>query len=205
MNPNDNQPISPDYLNQIAPQIPQKAGFPVPIPILIGGLIAVFIAIALMSITSMMASGNTNKTGQLAARLSNTEIIVKAEAGKIRNSQLRAYNSNLTDYLANTIRDIGPLLISEKIDMKKLDVKLVAAETNINKEMLANLEDARLNGVYERTYAREMTYKLDTTLTLMRQIYTSTKHNKLKVFLEDAYNNLEPIQKDFSDFDAANS
>ena len=74
-----------------------------------------------------------------------------------------------------------------------------------NEKILAKLEDARLNAIYDRSYARELSYQLETTMSLMRQIYNKTKNKDLKTFLEESYNNLEPIQKQFSDFNTVSS
>jgi hypothetical protein len=71
--------------------------------------------------------------------------------------------------------------------------------------MTTDLDNARLNAVYDRTYSREMAYKLATVLTLMQQIYESTNNKSLKNFLVNAYKNLEPTQKNFTDFNEADS
>jgi hypothetical protein len=201
MNPNDNQPIPSDYLDQIAPQVPRKTSFLIGRPVIIGGLVIAIIVIILMTISSL--SGGTKPTEQLAARLVATGSITDGATSNIKSTQLRALNSNLKIYLTDAIRDIGPLLIDDDINIVKLDKKVVLAESST--EMLTTLEDARLNAIYDRTYAREMAYKLDTILTLMRQIYGDTKNKDLKSFLGDKIENLEPTQKQFADFNAANS
>jgi hypothetical protein len=50
-----------------------------------------------------------------------------------------------------------------------------------------------------------MAYRLDTVITLMRQINGNTNNKDLKSYLDDAMTNLTPIQKQFADFNAANS
>ena len=201
MNPNDNQPIPSDYLNQIAVKPPKKENFLQKQPILFGGIAAVVILIALMILGSIPSS--PKPSGQLAARLVATNDVVEDAAPKIKSTQLRALNSDLKSRLTDIIRDIKAPLLEEKLSISKLDKKIILAESNT--KMLATLEDARLNGTYDRTYAREMAYKLDTILTLMRQIYNDTNNKDLKTFTNDKIKNLEPIQKQFADFNAANS
>jgi len=201
MNPN-NQPTSMDYLNQIAPQstkINLFANKKMAIAIILAAItVLVFIFIIVSSLIP-----KTNLNQQLAAKLLATQEIIDDVAPKVKTSQLRTYNGNLKIYLTNTIRDIEPLLAKEKINIKKLSPKILEAESS--KNILANLEIARLNAVYDRTYAREMAYQLDTIVSLMNKINRSTSNSSFKIFLEDAINNLTPTQKQFADFNAANS
>ena len=196
-------PMSADYLNQIAPQSPKvpllKMG-PKLIAIIAG--ILVLLVIILSVVVNTIASGQREPVERLSARLTTTQAVVSAAQPNLKSSQLRSLNSNLKIYLTNTNRDIAEPLVSAKIDVKKLDKKIVAAESG--DKLLEILEDARLNVDYDRVYAREMSYKLETTMILMEQIYSSTSSKKLKTFLESAYKNLEPTQKAFADFNAAN-
>jgi hypothetical protein len=203
MNPNDNQlPAEPaDYLNQIAPQTVKRSDIFKNKPIAFGA-IAIVALIIIIAIGSIL-SGGTKPAEQLAARLTSTDVVSEGAGSKIQSSQLLSFNSNLNIYLLNTIRDITPILAKENIDIKKLSSATTSAESNT--AMLNRLEDARLNGVYDRTYAREMAYQLDTILTLMKQIYNSTGDSSLKTFLSNAYTNLAPTQKQFADFNAADS
>ena len=200
---NPEKPLSSiDYLNQIAPQAPKKSFFSLsPKNLIIFGGIAVVI-ISIIALISSLAGG-INQTERLTARLLSTEKIMDSATSKIKTSKLRTLNGNLKIYFTNTIRDIKPILAADKIDITKLDAKVTSAESS--DKILAKLEEARLNVMYDRTYAREMSYKLDTILTLMKQIQNNTKNAKLKTFLQEAYKNLEPTQKQFAEFNAANS
>jgi len=201
MYPNDNQPTNPaDYLNQIAAHAPKKANLFQRQPILIAG-ISLGVIIMLFVIIGSLSSG-MGPTEQLAARLLATESTANDVTTKLKSTQLRAINSNLKNYLTNTIRDITPIIATENIKINKLNKNVLSAESNA--DMLAILEDARLNAIYDRTYAREMAYQLENILILMNQINKTTNNSGLKTFLTDRITNLKPIQKDFNDFNAAN-
>ena len=205
MYPNNPQPTNPtpvDYLNQIAPQAPKKQNIFMGKPILAAGIIAIVLLLIVIIIGGIL-SGVIKDTDRLAARLSSTSSTADSSTANIKSSQLRAINSNLKLYLTNTIRDITPILTKEGVNIKSLGKQVTNAESNT--DLLATLEDARLNGIYDRTYAREMAYQLDTILTLMLQINNNTGNKDLKSFLTDARTNLEPIQKQFSDFNLATS
>jgi hypothetical protein len=194
------QPISIDYLNQIAPQAPKKKMPLSRIQLIIVGIVAVAFII-IMILVAAVGGGSTKSLQQLAARLQSTEKIASSASTLIKNTQLSALNSNLKIYLTNTNRDIAAPLLKDNIDVTKLDKTIVANAAGT--DVTVRLEDARLNAVYDSTYAREMAYRLDTIVSLMSQIEHSTSNSGLKLFLDNALTNLLPTQKAFADFNAA--
>jgi len=203
MNPDDKQQQPPsDYLNQIAPKTPKtKIDFLRQKPILIGLLIvAVIIIITLFALMAGNLLDGTKPIKTLSARLASTSNTATLAKNNIKNTNLRALNSSLNIYLSNTIRDMAPILVLNKIDTKKIDKNITAAESNT--KLLAILEDARLNAIYDRTYAREMASQLEKTLLLMNQINNSSKSSKTKSFLDSAIKNLTLIQKQFADYNS---
>lgn len=201
--PNDQQPLPADYLNQIAPLQRRNNGIFGGKKLIIFGLIAAVAVMLILSAASAILSASPKSTETLAARLLSTQAVAEKATTNLKNTQLRAVNSNLKLFLTNTIRDITPLLAEQAVDIEKLGEAAIAGEAN--DKLVATLEDARLNSVYDRTYAREMAYKLETVLSLMKQIYGSTSDSELKEFLETAYLNLGPTQKSFAEFNASNS
>ncbi|RWZ78421.1 MAG: hypothetical protein EOT05_01520 [Candidatus Microsaccharimonas sossegonensis] len=188
-----------DYLNQIAPQETKRPPFTFGIKhlLVIGGGLIVFVII-LAIIVNSLAGGNKTSLERLSARLIATQTVVSAAQPNLKSSELRSLNSNLNLYLTNTNRDITAPLTSAGINVTKLSKSIVTSEST--SALSARLEDARLNAVFDRTYAREMTYQLGNIMTLMNQIYKSTNNVQLKTFLESAYNNLKPTQASFANF-----
>jgi hypothetical protein len=203
MNPNQQPPTySVDYLNQIAPMAPKKSPFS-RMPVIIGIIAAVFVVLIIVMIAIVASSGRDKPTERLAAKLATTEKIVTDAQNKLKSTELRTLNSNLKIYLANTNRDIVEPLLQENVVVAKLDPTIVASESGA--DITDRLTDANLNALYDRTYAREISYQLETIVVLMQKIYGSTSSKSLKSFLESATTNLTPTQKSFSDFNAANS
>jgi len=196
-------PLPTTYLDQIAPQAPKKlASFRGPKLIaIIAGVLVILVSILAVAV-NVIATARQEPLERLAASLETTESIVSSAQPKLKNSQLRTLNSNLKIYLTNTNRDISKPLATLGVNMDKLSASVIAAESG--DKINATLEDARLNAVYDRTYAREMSYQLDKIVALMKQLYASTSSKSLKEFLQSAYTNLEPTQESFSKFNAAN-
>jgi hypothetical protein len=191
-----------DYLNQISTQ-PAKKGFTGKKQKIILGALGVIVVIIIIAVIGALLRPNNIPSEQLAAKLQTTQSIATAAQPTIESSQLRAFNSNLTIYLTNSIRDIRTPLLNNGIDITKLDKSVVSSESGT--AITGRLEDARLNAVYDTTYAREIAYQLDLILSLMQQINSTTSSKSLKTFLQSSYNNLTPIQKQFEDYNNANS
>ena len=191
--------LPPDYLNQIAPQAPKRPLFTFGIKqIIILGVALVVLVSIIAGIVNAASSGKKAPLEQLSARLTATEAVAVDAQANLKSSKLRTLNSNLKLFMTNTNRDIAEPLLIAGVNTAKLDKKIVALEDTT--ELTDRLEDARLNGVYDRTYAREMAYQLGNTLTLMSQIYTSTRSESLKSFIQTAYDNLKPTQESFATF-----
>lgn len=200
MGPNNSQPqFSMDYLNQISASTAKKHGLSM-FQYIIIGVSAVLLVVIVWAVFAVIMSGRVNSYQQLAARLATTESIASGAQAKLKSTDLRTLNSNLKIYLTDTNRDITAPLQSVGVDSTKLDSSIVKSESAdaIN----ARLENARLNAEYDRTYAREISYQLETIMILMRQIRSTTGNEKFKIFLDSALVNLEPTQKSFAEFNA---
>jgi predicted amino acid-binding ACT domain protein len=156
--------------------------------------------ITIVGLLASLSSGNIGDSERLAARLQSTQGIVSSAKSNIKNHQLRAINSNLNTFLTNTLRDLTPILAKHNIKINKLSKTILSAESNA--EIMATLEDARLNATYDRIYASEMAHQLDITLILMQKIFKNTSDSNLKSALSTAYQSIQPTQKQFADYNA---
>jgi hypothetical protein len=201
MDPTQPQPkISMDYLNQIAPQAPKSKLPLTKKQLIIFGILGIAVIVVMILVIVSGGGGKKNEQ-QLAARLISTETIAGDASSKLKSTSLRALNSNLKIYLTNTNRDIAAPLAKDDINVAKLDKTILSKESGA--DITARLEDARLNGVYDRTYAREIAYRLATTVALMKKIQGSTSNKTLEKILASALINLEPTQKAFAEFNEA--
>lgn len=203
MDPNKKQPsYSVDYLNQIAVKPQKKFQFSKTQKLVFGGVGLVLLIIVIVSLINLMNRPNLDLE-RLAARLQSTETTVGDSQDKLKDTDLRSQNSSLKIYLASANKDIGPILSKQHINANKLDSKIVEQESG--DAMSARLEDARLNAIFDRTYAREMAYQLETTITLARKIHDSSSSSSLKDFLNTVLNSLVPVQQYLSDFQGTSS
>jgi len=194
-----NQQVPANYLDQIAAR-PQKTGFLSSrlrrIFMILGGLTVVVLILSIVS--GLTGSGRDTSWYQLVARLNATAEVADSSSGKLKSSQLRSLNSEVGIFITNTNRDIAAPLERMKIDVAKTPESVAASEAA--QPMLDRLEDARLNAVYDRTYAREMTYQLALLLSQLRQMYDSTNDEETKSFLETTFNNLQATHTAFANY-----
>lgn len=204
MQPNNNQPSQPlsiDYLDSIAAKPTVKTVNPLMLWGLIGGLL-IFTLIVVMALAS--ASGDKTPSASLASiggRLVDLQKVSEDAQDNIQSTELQSLNSSLTLTLTNTNRDMGEVLKAQKISLKNTkDNKALLIVKKDFDELNQRLEDARLNGVYDRTYAREMAYALKTLHADMGQLYKATRSKNLKTILDDADKSLSLLQSGYEEF-----
>jgi len=199
MQPDQNEyPI--DYLNQIAPE-QKKPGLDNRAFLMIIG-IGIFLA-AVVGVLMLLNSGgasSSEKLQTLSARMQTLQKISNTSEKSIKSGKLRTTNSTLTLFLTNANHDIEDPLLKNKVTPKALDKKIVGKENGA--EMIKTLEDARLNATFDRIYAREMSFQLDTLASLMKEIYTTTKSKSLKEFLVTTDGNMKPIRTQLAEFNS---
>lgn len=185
-----------DYLNQIAPQ-QHKPKTPLPrliVPLLIGGVVLFL----LMALFGALRGGSSANLPTVAMRLQALQTVADGAKSKIKSNQLRVTNSNLSLYLTNANRDIATPLKNTGADPAK--IKPTAAIQADTDKLTSTLEDARLNAVYDRVYARNMDYQLTTLLLQMAQLKKATGSASTRSFIDTTSANLTTIQTQLSTY-----
>lgn len=200
----DNNPQQPpqapiDYLNQIAPP-PKKPGINTRslVIVVVGIGLVLALVVGFMLFVNSSSKGPKTSTVVLAARMQAMQGIADKSQKNIKSSALRGVNSNLIIFLSNANRDIAEPLTAVGLDVKKLDKNVIAKEKA--DPITADLEDARLNAIFDDTYAREMSFKLTTISLLMEEIYDTSKSKTMKDFLIKTDENLQPIKQQLDEF-----
>jgi hypothetical protein len=194
MQPDTPTQLSVDYLDQIAPPEKPNRGFSKKQIILFVGLgVALLIAIALMMLNSLLQNNRPSEV--LAARLITVQKVVDSSTGNLKNSKLRALNSDLKLYIVDVMRESEVPFAAVKVNFSEINPNITKQENADS--LLELLEDERLNARYDRAYAREMASLLETTLIQMKDVYSKTSNESLKEFLQKTYDNLLPVYEQF--------
>lgn len=188
-----------DYLDSIS-TVPRGAKKGPSNVVFFGAIIGVLLVALLVGAFVLLSSGNdTADLSTLSVKLENLQTVADDSQKKTVSVRIRTANTSLSLALANANRDMATLLAENAIEPEKIDPKIIARQST--EDLDARLEDARLNGIFDRIYAREMAYELETTLILVKQLESETKNEKQKAFLNTTYENIAPLQENFAKFD----
>jgi hypothetical protein len=200
MQPNSpyQQPQVPsDYLDQIAAPQQVKTLNPVLLWGLIGGVLLLAIVV-IMGVMSGSKGDTSSSLAGVAARFNNLQSVAVGAQENLQSSELRTLNSSLALSLTNSNRDLAAPLKSQDINLKDKKDRTVIASAAEFAKLDTRLEDARLNAVFDRTYAREVTYQLKTLRSDMAVLYKKSKSKSLKTALATADTNLKPLVEGFA-------
>lgn len=198
--PQPNQGYSIDYLDQISPPVKtSRVASPKFFFGIIAGLVALLLVVGGLMLLSNRASPMDKSTDMLL-RMQTLEKVARTQHGHLRDGQLRATNSSYLLFLANAIRDIKEPLQTAGVTTSQLPKDQRDLEKSIENELNTQFDEARLNVILDRTYAREMNYQLEILHGMMISVYNSTDNPVLTEYLETTENNLGQVSDGFSAF-----
>ncbi|MBR5408535.1 hypothetical protein IK112_01130 [Candidatus Saccharibacteria bacterium] len=203
-----------DYLDKIAAENralkPKGKGIfgalnipPTLAKVLIGGAILV----AIMMIVGMIVGGGDKNSerdlvDKISLRTKNMLTIISDYNKQVKSSELRSYGSSLSAVLNETNYAVNAIL-KETFEVKNSKPQKESTETDesaILEEMGQTLENARLNGILDRVYAREMAYRIATLIVLEQETIDKTKKSNLVDALTSSMTNLDQLHDKFDNF-----
>lgn len=187
-----------DYLDQIAPPPSGPKFFSGSFTWILIGLAVIFmVAVGIISLNSGNSSTKVAQNAYL--RFDNLSKVTAKYHKYLKDSKLSSTDSNFTIFMTNAQRDLVDPMAKNGLAIKNIDKKLKATESTYSDDVATKLEDARLNAILDRAYAREMAYQAQ----LLLEMYNKMAKSNSKSIKDNATKtipNLEPIQKAFADF-----
>ena len=175
---------------------PRSAFSPKMVLIAGGGLLVIIVAFFLISMTS--SGGISPQLQRLSARLLTLQEMIKQSKESVSDRDLSKLNSDLSIMTTGSIARLAAPMKAAGMEKVGDDIKKAEADT----ATLKTLEDAKLTGVFDRTYARIIKLKIDTITALMNEIYTKTKTASLREALLTTYKDFTSIRKQLDDVNA---
>lgn len=175
--------------------------------IIIGALIA---TIAIFIFGSIISSNNNNNTerdylDQIYLRTDNLMGVIDDYNKLVKSSELRSMGTSLNAVLAEINYRVTTYL-KEELGLSSVGKPeketILTEETELTEELEQNLENGRLNGILDRTYAREFTYQIGMLIVLEMETSSHTKNEDLKSYLESSEVNLDKLYDQFNSFSA---
>ena len=191
------------YLDSIATPLPVKTMKPWQL----WGIIGAVLLLMIIVVVGVSSSGGTSNAERYTAYLTRVQALgklTKDSSKAIQSSQLRALNASTNSNLATA--DTGGVKLLGVYDLKKLPEAKKTNPITVEYTTLATkLNDARLNSIYDRVYAREIGYQLGALRAEMNTLYKSSKNEQLRTYLETTDDNLKPLVTQFNEFNNSQS
>ncbi len=193
----DNQ----SYLDQIAVKGKTKVSgepllSPLMIKIIIAGIIALITIVIVGSILNSANSTTISMYERLYLRVMNlhgSKGPFKKYSKFIRSSSLRGYASDLETSLTNTGNQIKGAVTKAGVDTGNISNDVKKEESSRNSTLLNKLENARLTGVIDPTYATSVSNEINQLIILERQIRAKTSDTGVAGVIDTSLKDLEII------------
>lgn len=194
------------YLQQISAQVrPEKKG-----PAFLRSkvfrwaLIGVVAAIFLMFLASLL-SGISNREKELAEqinlRMTNLSQTTVKYQNYLKSSKLRSMNGSLGSVLSEGAKSVMKVMEDEyEYNVDKPNEELVDEETVTAAVWDEKMMNAKLNGVLDDNYAREMALQIMLLMSLESEAMERNGGGKLTQALSPSYENLSLLYTQFSEF-----
>ncbi len=186
-----------DYLNQIAAK-PQNQPIGMKAKILLWGLIGLVLVIAIAVFGSLMSSSSsgTVQVGGLATELAVAKKVADDAHKNIKNPKLRAANGQFSTTLTGSNQKLSPYLVASGYKEGVVDDSTV--EAAMDPELTDRLEQARLNGIFDRTYTNEIIHKIGLIEISIQQL-SKTSDEATNQELQKITSDLEVMKKQFTE------
>lgn len=200
----DKQPIDINYLNEIS--APVKSGGVTKkqklILLIAGAALALIVLAVVMIVFSISAGQKTDTVTSAYLRLSNLQASARNLQKNVSDSSLRAINAEFNTQLTNSVRDFGVKMEEAGIELDKISTKVEEDETAHIDTFNNAMENARLNGIFDRMYATNVLYELNLLIPLIDQAVTNTNNSGLKEILATIRSETVTLQERFTSFNS---
>ncbi|MBQ3318523.1 hypothetical protein IJG76_00665 [Candidatus Saccharibacteria bacterium] len=163
----------------------------------VGVLVVVLIIVALVS-----SSGSKEATEleKLSTRLSNTMQFVKEYNSYAKSPQLRGDATVISSILTETktavdaeIAKNAPVSDDKKSSSETTEPATDKEEAKIMADATAKVEQAKLNGTFDRVYLNELMYLVQLTMIQEQSIMNSGENKTLSLELAEYYDSLSNL------------
>lgn len=201
-----------EYLNQISKSNrPVKRTAPVKtklfdnsiIKIALGGIVLFFLLMILGSMLGNLGAKPDNLTKQLYTRTVNLNTVLTDYNRDLKSSKLRSIGTSLAGVLTNSTNQLEPYIKGEETSQEVLrpDEETQASEAAHLTELSTSLNNARLNGILDRTYANQIGLEVSLLLSMISELEERGKNEpELIKILTDYRSNLEIIHDSFEEY-----
>lgn len=199
------------YLQQIATKpngakSPQKGGNFLDLPpkvlyFVVGGLILAVLIIVIGSIMGNRPAANTSgPIERISLRSKNLNTALTKYSRELKSSNLRSMATSLSSVMSGLESSSATILKSDFGKTSSTDKAITAEETALITSLNETLDNAKLNGLLDRTFVREITSQISTLIILNTDSLKKLSNPTSKTSLQGSLENLQNLHEQFSNY-----
>lgn len=167
------------------------------------GVILIILLIVVGNIISSASNKGRELAEQLELRLTNLTTMLDEESNEyLKDTDLRSYNTALIGILKNTDTQLTDYLTDAYgFNTKNIPTSIQNEEASYIEALQAELEEARLNGLYDRAYVNSMSTEINLVIALEENILDRTSSEGLADILNQSIANLTSILENYDNYD----
>ncbi|MBR0460575.1 hypothetical protein IJI91_01110 [Candidatus Saccharibacteria bacterium] len=167
------------------------------------GVILIILLIVVGNIISSASNKGRELAEQLELRLTNLATMLDEESNEyLKDTDLRSYNTALIGIIKDTDTKLTDYLTEAyKFNTKNIPANIQKEETAYIEALQAELEEARLNGLYDRTYVNSMSTEINLIIALEENILDRTSSEGLANILNQSIANFTSILETYDNYD----
>ena len=196
-----------EYLNHIAQSnrpVKRTSGAPISliIKILLGGLVLFVLILRFGSMLGGKSTKSSDLVKQLYVRTTNLDSTINSYNKSLKSSKLRAIGISLSGILTSASSQLSAYISSTDSSKNALqpNEQITAEEAENINALNLSLENAKLNGILDRTYVTQIHLQVSLLLSMVSQLSSRNDNETLNAILESYISNLAVIEQSFQDY-----
>ncbi len=196
-----------EYLNHIAQSnrpVKRTSSAPISliIKILLGGLVLFVLILSFGSMLGGKSTKSSDLVKQLYVRTTNLDSTINSYNKSLKSSKLRAIGISLSGILTSASSQLSAYISSTDSSKNALqpNEQITAEEVENINALNLSLENAKLNGILDRTYVTQIHLQVSLLLSMVSQLSSRNDNETLNAILESYISNLAVIEQSFQDY-----
>ena len=196
-----------EYLNHIAQSNrPTKrtsgASNSLILKVILGGLVLFILILSFGSMLGNKSTKSSDLVKQLYVRTTNLDSTLTSYNKSLKSSKLRAIGISLSGILASASSQLSAYISSTDSSKNALqpNEQITAEEAENINALNLSLENAKLNGILDRTYTTQVHLQVSLLLSMISQLSSRNDDEALSAILGNYISNLAVIEQSFQEY-----
>lgn len=173
--------------------------------LIIGGIVALALIIALGIIISNTKTKSSDLTKQLFFRTTSLNETIKDFNPSLKSSKLRAIGTSLANTLTSASGQLSTYLGNQNTEDTSPSPSALKTETENINALNLTLNNAKLNGILDRIYANQIQFQVSILLSLITQTIDHSKNSDLLSILQQYHSSIENVNQSLQEYSNPNA